>query len=107
MNRKILAFAAAAALALPGLALASDDTDIFPRVVGDGANLTVEYGPEGSQNTVGSADSVFIGNDGAQPKFRNRGESVAQAPLPSGIVPRLENLNGRNETVYVPAARRG
>ena len=110
MNRKIIAFAAAAALALPGLAFAANDADLFPHIVTDGGELSVEYGSAPNRNVVGGADSVFVGNDGNQPQFQARGETTQQRP---GGVARVENQNGRNELVYAPveaparAARRG
>ena len=104
MSRKIIAFAAAAALSLPGLALAANDTDLFPHIVTDGGEVSVEYGAVPNRNIVGGADSVFIGNDGAQPQFATRGEVTQQRPSAPA---RVENRNGRNELVYAPATPAG
>lgn len=106
MNRKIIACATAAALALPSLALAASDADLFPHVVTDGGEVSVRYGAAPNRNVVGGADSVFSGNDGAQPQFTLRGATTAQR---QGATAQVENRNGRNELVYVPAAaaRRG
>jgi hypothetical protein len=98
MNRKIIAFAAAA-LALPGLAFAANDADLFPHIVTDGGEVSVEYGSAPNRNVVGGADSVFVGNDGNQPQFRTRAETTQQR---TGEVARVENQNGRNELVYAP-----
>jgi hypothetical protein len=103
MNRKIIAFAAAT-LVLPGLALAGNDADLFPHIVTDGGEVSVEYGSAPNRNVVGGADGVFIGSDGAQPQFVTRGDATAQRP---GAPARLENHNGRNELVYGPALTTG
>ena len=100
MNRKIIAFAAAATIALPGLALAANDTDLFPHIVTDGGEVSVQYGSAPNRNVVGGADSVFVGNDGTQPQFVARGATTEQRQGPAA---RVENQNGRNELVYAPA----
>jgi hypothetical protein len=103
MNRKIIAFAAAT-LALPSLALAANDADLFPHIVTDGGEVSVEYGSAPNRNVVGGADRVFIGSDGAQPQFVTRGAPTSQHPSAPA---RVENQNGRNELVYGPALTTG
>ena len=103
MNRKIIAFTALAALALPGLARAANDADLFPHIVTDGGEVSVQYGAAPNRNVVGGADSVFVGSDGGQPQFVTRNEVTEQRQV--GVA-RVENQNGRNELVYAPATTR-
>ena len=92
------AFAAGLLGATPVLA-----QDAYPRTVGSGDNISVEYGPAGSQNVVGGGATVLRNRANGEVDANYLEPDFAQTPR-QGVVA-VEIGSGESaETIWVPAA---
>lgn len=99
MSRFHLA-AAAAALTL-GLGAAASAEATYPRLVGSGESLHIEYGPEGQGNVLGGGQ-VQVTGQGEDARTRHLEGRFAQAPRP-GEVPVMVGSGEGRTTIWVPA----
>ena len=75
----------------------------FPRTVGSGENITVEYGPAGSSNVVGGGATVLRNRANGEVDANYLEPDFAQTPR-QGVVA-VEIGSGESaETIWVPAA---
>jgi hypothetical protein len=84
------------ALATPAMAEVS-----YPRTVGSGENVEIDYGPNGPGNVVGGG-RVIITDSGEDTQLRHLDREFAQAPRP-GFVPVTVGAGEGSATVWVPA----
>jgi hypothetical protein len=94
------AFAALIALGATGVAQAQD---LGPRLNGGGENAEVVYGGQSNNVVGGGAASISGGGDNTQIAYGPRVTPEAT----TGLVARLENINGDLRVVYGPAAPSG
>lgn len=101
MNRTFHSLLATAALLGGGAVGSAQAQDLYPRTVGSGENVSVEYGPGPRGNVAGGGRVVSYGN-GEHTEFRHLDPARAQGAR-SGLVP-LAVGSGENVTiVWVPA----
>ncbi|WP_372623943.1 hypothetical protein [Falsiroseomonas sp.] len=101
--RAILNTIAAAALVGPLFVqpAAAGDPNEYPRLVGSGENLSVDYGPKPRGNIVGGGHVVATGS-GENVDLHYADSTYVQRP-PIGMVPTLQGTGENLEIVWVPA----
>ena len=97
MNK--FAIAAVAALLSTTAAFAEE----APRIAGDFASQHVVYGQAARGNIVGGGVAVVTGVDEGRPVISYLDNGLAQQGL-AGQVPAVENVAGRDRTIWVPAS---
>jgi hypothetical protein len=84
-----------------GLAAPALANDLYPRTVGTGEDIEVDYGLNGPGNIVGGGRVVVTGS-GEDLQLRHLDPEFTQAP-PSGLVPVTVDSDEGSTTVWVPA----
>ncbi len=98
-NRTAAAMFAAGALSFAVPALASDVS--FPRVVGTGENLSVQYAPGATQNIVGGGVAIARTNGSGETQISYPGNRFVQAGL-AGLRPVVVGTGNNLSVAYVP-----
>ncbi|PWS34540.1 hypothetical protein DFH01_23645 [Falsiroseomonas bella] len=80
---------------------AAGDANGYPRVVGSGENMSVEYGPAPPLNIVGGGHVTATGS-GDSVELRYADSANVQQP-PAGMVPTVRGNGENQEVVWVPA----
>jgi hypothetical protein len=80
---------------------AAGDPNGYPRVVGSGENMSVEYGPTPPQNIVGGGHVTVTGS-GDNIELHYAESTHVQQP-PAGMVPTMRSDGENQEVVWVPA----
>lgn len=79
--------------------LAADGVS-YPRTVGSGENIEVEYGPTPSRNIVGGGQMQVTGSgENAEVTYLEAGHAQ---PAPFGLMPTLRGSGENIEVVWVP-----
>jgi hypothetical protein len=76
------------------------DPNGYPRVVGSGENMSVEYGPTPSRNIVGGGHVTASGS-GDSIELRYADTANVQRP-PVGMIPTVQGGGENLEVVWVP-----
>lgn len=100
-NRTAAAVFAAGALSFAVPALANDVA--FPRVVGTGENLSVQYAPGATQNIVGGGVATARTNGNGEIQVSHSDDRFAQVGLP-GLRPVVVGSGNNLSVAYVPVA---
>lgn len=100
MNITRASLLAAAALAF---GMAGAQAQSYPRVVGSGENLSVDYGPMGQGNLVGGGRVMVTPMSGMNVDIVHLDAMFAQQPR-DGFVPLTVGSGESQSTVWVPVA---
>lgn len=98
MSRLHLTAATLVALAIGTPALAND---LYPRTIGSGESVEIDYGPAGQGNLVGGGRVRVIGT-GEDTRIQHLDPTFAQTPR-QGLVPVTIGSGEGATTVWVPA----
>jgi hypothetical protein len=101
MNRKLQTLIATAALLGPAFAHPAFAENSYPRVVGSGENIEIDYGPGLRGNIVGGGVAEVLGS-GENQDIRYSGEVRAQSSR-DGLVAHIIGSGENASVVYVPA----
>lgn len=101
MNRKLRTLIATAALLGPAFAHQARAETSYPRFVGSGENVEIDYGPAPRGNVVGGGVAQVFGT-GQNQDQRYTGEVRAQSAR-GGLVPHVIGSGENASVVYVPA----
>lgn len=101
ITRTLKTLIAGAALLAPIFAQSASAEVSYPRVVGSGENVEIDYGPGPRGNIVGGGVAHVSGN-GENQDIRYSGEVRIQSPR-HGLVPHIIGSGENTSVVYVPA----
>lgn len=101
MNRKLQTLIATAVLIGPAFAQPSVAENYYPRVIGSGQNIEIDYGPGPRGNIVGGGVAHVVGS-GENQDIRYSGEVRTQSPR-DGLVPHVVGSGDNASVIYVPA----
>ncbi len=104
MTRTIRPMIAAALLAGAAISLPANSAlaQGYPRIVGNGENMSVDYGPMGQGNLVGGGRVMVTMQSGMDITVMHLDAIFSQQPR-DGYVPLTIGSGENSQTVYVPA----
>jgi len=91
------------AAALLGLGVGTAAAQSYPRVVGTGENMTIDYGPMGQGTLVGGGRVMVTQPTGMDVNIMHFDAMFVQQPR-EGFVPLTVGQGESQQTVWVPAA---
>jgi hypothetical protein len=101
MNRKLHVLIATATLLGSAFAHPTFAETSYPRIIGSGENVEIDYGPGPRGNIVGGG-RVVVSGSGEDLVIRHLDSQIAQQPQP-GLVPMIVGSGGNTSVVWVPA----
>lgn len=101
MTRTLRILIAGAALLAPPYVHTAFAEDFYPRVISNGENVEIDYGPGPRGNIVGGGRVVVTGN-GENLRIEHLDPQFAQQPVP-GLVPVIVGSGENTSVVWAPA----